>query len=126
MPNLGITLEDKGEGAGVWKLQNPEDIQRERERKQADAERKRLEKEAREKEKAEKEKANSVPPLEFMKALSLDDGSKKYAKFGDDGMPTHDGKGEELNKSQLKKAKKEFDGQKKKYEKVLAKEGMMS
>mmetsp|Transcript_2672 Transcript_2672/g.5565 ORF Transcript_2672/g.5565 Transcript_2672/m.5565 type:complete len:648 (-) Transcript_2672:41-1984(-) len=121
MPNLGITLEDKGEGAGVWKLENPEDIQRAKERKQAEAERKRLEKEARDKEAAEKEKANSVPPLEFMKALTLDDGSKKYAKFGGDGMPTHDGKGEELNKSQLKKAKKEFEGQKKKYEKVMAK-----
>ena len=34
-------------------------------------------------------------------------------------MPTHFHHGEPLNKSQMKKANKEFQGQKKKYEKSL-------
>jgi len=64
---------------------------------------------------------NRVSPEDFMKALTLDDGkTTKYSKFGDDGMPTHDDKGEELAKNQLKKANKEFQTQKKKFDKGTA------
>jgi hypothetical protein len=45
---------------------------------------------------------------------------KKYSKFNDEGCPTHDGAGEELNKNQLKKALKEVAAQKKKYDKWVA------
>ena len=116
-------LEDKEGTKGVWKLANPEDIKRQKEQKELEVQRKAAEKAAREKEAAEKEKLNLVPPSDFLRQLTLDDAKTlKYSKFGEDGMPTHNNEGEELNKNQMKKAKKEFEGQKKKYEKAIAKQ----
>lgn len=123
LPGLGVQLEDKEGSKGVWKLANPEDIKRQKEQKEQEAARKAEEKAAREREAAEKEKANLIAPLDFLKTLTLDDGKTlKYGNFGEDGMPTHNNEGEELNKNQTKKAKKEFEGQKKKYEKAMAKQ----
>ncbi|GMH84150.1 hypothetical protein TrVE_jg7116 [Triparma verrucosa] len=123
LPGLGVQLEDKEGTKGVWKLANPEDIKRQKEQKELEVQRKASEKAAREKEAAEKEKLNLVPPSDFLRQLTLDDAKTlKYSKFGEDGMPTHNNDGEELNKNQMKKAKKEFEGQKKKYEKAIAKQ----
>lgn len=119
LPPLGVRLEDKAGGASVWKLEDPRLLLKEKEQKEAEKRRK-------EEEKAAKKKASEIyrlPPVEFMKQLKIDDGdhsgSAKYIQFGDDGMPTHNHLGEELNKSQKKSAKKMFDNHKKKHEKYL-------
>lgn len=123
LPPLGISLSDKTGGQSDWKLADPEELLKEQEQKKLEAQRKEEEKKAAEAEKALKDEMNKISPEEFMKKLTLDDDSAtlKYAKFDDTGMPTHFHDGEPLNKSQLKKASKEFQTQKKKYEKATSK-----
>merc|ERR1711862_1046254 len=108
LPLLGIRPEDKPAGS-LWKLDDPEVLKKERELKLAE-------------EKRNKEAMNRLPPREFMKLIKVEDESNtlKYAKFDDEtGMPTHFHNGEPLNKSQEKKAKKEWSAQLKKYEKIM-------
>ena len=83
--------------------------------------RKEEEKVKREKEALEKKKAAMVTPEEFLKAMKMEDGTPMYGGFGEDGIPTTDGKGEALNKSAGKKVKKLWEGQRKKYEKAKGK-----
>merc|ERR1712087_791040 len=123
---LGVRLEDKTTGS-VWKLMDPKEIlaqmeekkRKEEEKKQAAAAAKAL--------KEKKDAMNRLSPEEFMRQLTIDDADKgeilKYSKFDDaTGLPTHFHDGEPLNKNQTKKAGKEFQGQKKKYEKYLSKQ----
>lgn len=121
LPPLGIRLEDKTGGKSVWKLADPAELLKEKEQKEQEKKRKQAEKQAAAEEKAKKDAMNKLSPEEFMKKLTLEDDKDKlkYSKFGDDGMPTHFHTGEPLNKSQLKKANKEFQAQKKKYEKSM-------
>ena len=119
LPNVGVQLEDKEGSKGVWKLANIEDLKREKEQKEAEKNRKAMEKAKAKEEAAAKEALNRVAPEEFMKMLTLDDKkTMKYSKFDEAGVPTHDAEGEELKPSGVKKAKKEMEGQKKKYEKA--------
>lgn len=119
LPLLGIRLEDKTDGS-VWKLADPQDLIREMQQRQAEAERKAEEKATKAAEAAQKEAMNKLPPIDFMKQLTLEDGeTPMYSKFGDDGLPTHDSQGEPLNKNQTKKAQKAFQTQQKKYEKFM-------
>lgn len=128
LPELGIRLEDKPDGS-IWKLCDPEELRRERELKEQEAARKLAEKEAIKEQARLKELMNRMPPIEFMKQLTLDDNDngsiskkKKYDSESFDestGLPTKLSNGEELNKNQKKKAMKEYSGQKKKYEKYL-------
>ena len=122
LPPLGVRLEDKATGS-VWKLMDPKDIE------QLEEEKKRKEQEkveammAAKKLQEQKNALNKLTPEEFMKTLTIDaDGKEiaKYSKFDESGMPTHFHTGEPLNKNQGKKAAKEFQGQKKKYEKYLS------
>jgi len=127
LPPLGIRLEDTTSGGrkSVWKLADPAELMREQEQKRLEEERRRAEKAAKAVEQAKKDALNSMPPIEFMKQLTLDDSPDvpKYSQFDPDtGMPTHFHTKEPLNKSQLKKAAKEFQGQTKKYEKHCAKQ----
>jgi len=122
LPPLGIRLEDKTGGKSVWKLADPAELMKEREQKKLEEERKAQEKKKAAEEKAKKDAMNKLSPEEFMQKLTLDDdsGKNKYSKYDESsGMPTHFHDGEALNKSQAKKATKEFQGQKKKYEKFL-------
>jgi len=123
LPPLGIRLEDKTGGQSVWKLADPEELIKEQQQKQLEKERKEAEKLAAAEEKAKKDALNKLSPEDFMRQLTLDDDSSKlkYSKFDDSGMPTHFHDDEPLNKSQLKKATKEFQAQKKKYEKAMSK-----
>ena len=120
LPPLGIRLEDKTGGKSMWKLADPEELLKEKEQKEQEKKRKEAEKKAAAEEKARKDAMNKLTPEEFMKQLTLDDGTDKlkYSKFDDTGIPTHFHDGEPLTKSQLKKANKEFQSQKKKYEKA--------
>jgi cysteinyl-tRNA synthetase len=121
LPPLGIRLEDKTGGKSVWKLADADELMREREQRELEKKRKEEEKRKAAEEKAKKDEMNKLSPEEFMKKLTIDDGSDalKYSKFDDNGMPTHFHDGQLLNKSQQKKAMKEFQGQQKKYEKFL-------
>jgi cysteinyl-tRNA synthetase len=124
LPPLGIRLEDKTAGNSVWKLDDPEVLMKEREICKAEKARKEEEKRKRLQEEVAKEALNKIPPGEYIKALTLEDGATlKYSQFSEDGMPTHLHGGEELTKGQKKTASKEFTAQKKKYEKWHAKQG---
>ena len=121
LPPLGIRLEDKTGGKSVWKLTDPNELMKEREQRELEKKRKANEKLQAAAEKAKKDALNKLSPEEFMKQLSLEDNTTlKYSKFDETtGLPTHMHNGDELNKNQLKKAKKEFEGQKKKHQKYL-------
>ena len=121
LPPLGIRLEDKTGGKSVWKRADPAELMKEREQQELEKQRKADEKKAATEEKAKKDALNKLSPEDFMKQLTLDDDSArlKYSKFDEAGLPTHFHDSEELNKSQMKKAKKELQGQQKKYEKFL-------
>merc|ERR1712111_168641 len=114
LPNLGVRLEDKENEPTVIKLVDKAELLREKEEKKAQEEKKRLEKEAKKAEAAAKaaalEAQRKIPPSELFKGET-----DKYSKFDDKGMPTHDAKGEELPKSQLKKLQKVYAAQEKKY-----------
>jgi len=119
LPPLGIRLEDKAEGS-VWKLADPEELILEMQQKEADAERKAEEKAAKAAEQAKKDAQNKLSPEDFMRQLTLEDGATPmYAKFDEAGVPTHDDKGEPLNKNQSKKVQKLFKTQQAKYDKYL-------
>lgn len=127
LPPLGIRLEDKA-GGSVWKLADPAELLREKEQKKLEDQRRAAEKAEKAAAQAKKDALNAMPPTEFMKQLTIEDEETKeekpkYSQFDDaTGMPTHFHTNEPLNKSQLKKASKEFSGQAKKYEKYLAKQ----
>lgn len=119
LPPLGIRLEDKTDGS-IWKLADPQELIREMEQRQAEAERKAEEKALKADEAAKKEALNQMDPTDYMKQLTLEDGTAPmYSKFDEIGLPTHDGAGEPLNKNQCKKAQKMFKAQQTKYEKHL-------
>merc|ERR1719309_1632778 len=114
LPNLGVRLEDKENEPTVIKLVDKAELLKEKEEKKALEEKKRLEKEAKKKEAAAKaaalEAQRKIPPSELFKGET-----EKYSKFDDKGLPTHDAKGEEIPKAQLKKLQKLYDAQEKKY-----------
>ena len=118
LPELGVRLEDKENEPTVIKLVDKAELLKEKEEKKAAEEKKRLEKEKKKAEAAAKaaalEAQRKMPPSELFRGET-----DKYSKFDDKGMPTHDAKGEELNKSQLKKLQKLYDAQEKKYNAYL-------
>ena len=123
LPPLGIRLEDKQGGKSVWKLADPKELMREKEQRDLEVQRRAEEKAAAAAEQAKKDALNALPPVEFLKQLTLDDGTTlKYSKYDENGMPTHGSDNEPLTKGQLKKAQKEFNGQQKKHEKYLKKQ----
>jgi len=114
LPPLGVRLEDKPDGTSLWKLADPEELQKEKELKLLEEQRKKEEKEL----KNQLAKAKILSPNEYMKQLTSEDTQQpKYSKFDETGFPTHMSDGEPLNKSQIKKAKKLWASQLKKYEK---------
>jgi len=118
LPPLGVRLEDKAEGS-IWKLVDPATLALELEQAQAEAERKAAQKEAAAAEAAKKQALNALTPVEYLQQLTLEDGTKAYAAFGDDGLPTQDATGEPLNKNQLKKVQKLIKTQQTKYDKYM-------
>jgi len=72
--------------------------------------------EARQKRLAKMEKGR-VPPEEIFRPPNVPDGT--YSRWDEDGLPTATGTGEELSKNQQKKARKDWEAQKKLYEEFL-------
>jgi cysteinyl-tRNA synthetase len=124
LPPLGIRLEDKADGS-VWKLADPAELIQEMLQREAEAERKAEEKALKAIDEAKKESLNRMSPEDYMKQLVLEDGTTlMYSQFDvETGMPTHDNKGEPLNKSQGKKVQKMYKAQQQKYEKYLQAQG---
>jgi len=112
LPELGVRLEDKGAGS-VWKLDDPEVLGAERARKEGEVQAKNETKRLAAEKAAAKEAAARVDPRDLFK-------NGPYTAFDADGVPTQDAKGEPLPKSQLKKLKKEWEKQKKAFEKARA------
>lgn len=109
--DLGVALDDQEDGNALVKLAPAEDLRRIREEKRAAAEAKVARKaeaarqaEAQRLAKLEKGK---VSPGEMFKPPQVAEGS--YSKWDTEGLPTHDGQGEELPKARSKKLKKEWD-----------------
>jgi cysteinyl-tRNA synthetase len=59
-----------------------------------------------------------VPPEEMFRPPNVPEGT--YIRWDEHGLPTATGSGEELSKNQQKRARKEWDGQKKLHEEFLA------
>ena len=118
LPDLGVRLEDKEGEPTVIKLVDKEELKREREEKKAMEEKKRLEKIKKKAEAAakaaEEEAQKRIPPGEIFKLEA-----EKWSKFDEKGIPTHDAKGEEIPKAQMKKLQKRYDAQEKKYNSYL-------
>ena len=113
LPELGIRLEDKASGS-VWKLEDPETLRAEKQLKALELANKEEAKRLDAAKKAAKEAAASVNPVDMFKNNT----EKNYKQFDADGVPTHDANDEPLPKSQIKKLKKEWEKQKKLYDKA--------
>merc|ERR1711981_1408183 len=66
---------------------------------------------------ADLEAKKKIPPSEMFQTGEY---AGKFSKFDEKGMPTHDVKGEEVAKSQLKKLQKLYQAQEKRYNEVMA------
>merc|ERR1712029_129701 len=113
LPGLGVRLEDKDDHT-VIKLVDKNELLKEREEKRLAEEKKKAKIEEMKRQNEAKEAKKKIPPSEMFKSET-----DKYSKFDDKGMPTHDAKGEELPKSQLKKLQKVYAAQEKKYNEYL-------
>ena len=104
LPYLGIRLEDKSGQPSIWKLEDPETLIKERERKIEEKKQKEEEK----KQRAELAlKKKSTPASEWFKVFFAD----KYSKFDEQGLPTHNSKDKELHENERKKLQKEWNKQ---------------
>lgn len=110
--DLGIYLEDRDNLPALVRLVNQEMIKA-REEKEARARQKQLEKQKREQEALKQLEKGKLSHLEMFR-------TNEYSAWDDEGMPTHDAKGEEVTKSRAKKLRKDWERQKKAHEAWLA------
>lgn len=119
LPNVGVRLEDDDSGICKIKLVNRDELMKEREAKKKIEADKAAEKEKKKAEiavaNAAKEAQRKISPLDLFKS-----DTDKYSKFDDKGLPTHDTKGEEISKGQMKKLLKLQQAQEKKYNEYLS------
>ena len=118
LPDLGIRMEDKGSGTDVvtiWKLDDPEELRKEKLRKEELKKAKELQKLEQQRRLKEKEEKAKVPPQEmFRHQLDL------YSSFDElTGLPLTDAKGEPLGKKLIKKLQKEMEKQKEVYDAAM-------
>jgi len=111
LPELGVRLEDKGSGS-VWKLEDADALRAEKALKDREQAAKEDAKRADAAKKAEKEALAKIKPEDLFRTRP------GYSAFDADGVPSHDAKGEPVAKSQIKKLKKEWEKQKKLYDKA--------
>ena len=116
MVDLGVALDDQEDGKALVKLVPAEQLRAARDQTAAIAREKAERKaesqagiEAKRKEKLEK---GRMPPQEMFKS--------DYTRWDEDGIPTHDQKGEEISKNAIKKLKKAWEQQQKLHEAFLA------
>ncbi|KAK2157413.1 hypothetical protein LSH36_192g03015 [Paralvinella palmiformis] len=68
---------------------------------------------------ATRDAQRKIPPSELFKT-----DPPQYSQFDDKGIPTHDAEGKDLTKSQLKKLRKLYEAQEKKYSEYLKSQGV--
>lgn len=119
LPNLGVRLEDRENGASAVKLVDREQLLRERDAKRA-AEAERLAEKERKRAAAAavlvaKEAQRRIDPVQMFRHET-----DKYSAFDESGLPTLDASGAEVSKGQLKKLQKLQQAQEKRYSEYVA------
>lgn len=116
--DLGVALDDQEDGNALVKLAPAEELRRARDEKRAVAEAKLARKaaaaQAAEAQRLAKLAKGKISPSDLFKPPQVAEGT--YSKWDADGLPTHDGQGEEVSKAKSKKLKKEWDQQVKLHE----------
>ncbi|KAJ1668547.1 cysteinyl-tRNA synthetase [Coemansia sp. RSA 1813] len=120
LPDLGIIIDDHGDGRALVKFADPEQLRREREQREAEEEARRQKKEAQAREnearrqlRLEKAKVSPKDMFHTPEMLML------YSAWDESGLPTKDIDGEDLTKSKLKKLAKEQAAQEKLHNEYL-------
>lgn len=118
LPPLGVRLEDRPDAPrALWKRDDPasiqRDVERRREQERARAEAKAARKrEAEERQREELRRGEQEPQSMFREPQS-------FSQWREDGVPTHDAQGNELDKSRVKKMAKEQQRQRRLHDKYL-------
>ncbi|KAJ1961936.1 cysteinyl-tRNA synthetase [Dipsacomyces acuminosporus] len=120
LPELGIVIDDHGDGRALVKFADPEELRRERAARQAEEEAKRAKKEAAaraaEAKRQEKLAKGKLSPKDMFQTEEM---KKLYSAWDQEGVPTKDIDGAELPKSKLKKLNKERAAQQKLHDEYL-------
>ncbi|KAG2031456.1 tRNA synthetases class I (C) catalytic domain-containing protein [Suillus americanus] len=120
--SLGVALDDQEDGKALVKLVSPAELIKAREEKRLKLDAQAAKKaaaaeEVRQKRLAKMEKGR-VPPEEMFRPPNVPEGT--YIRWDEYGLPTATGGGEELSKNQQKRARRDWDAQKKLHEEFLA------
>lgn len=117
MVDLGVALDDQEDGKALVKLVPAEQLRAARDEKAAaardKADKKAASQAAAEKKRKDKLEKGRTPPAQLYR-------TDEYSKWDEEGLPTHDAKGEEVTKSKLKKLRKDYEQQQKLHEAFLA------
>eukprot|EP00828_Plagiopyla_frontata_P020855 TRINITY_DN267_c0_g1_i6.p1 TRINITY_DN267_c0_g1~~TRINITY_DN267_c0_g1_i6.p1 ORF type:complete len:609 (-),score=125.04 TRINITY_DN267_c0_g1_i6:43-1869(-) len=124
LPYQGIRIEDKKlEDPSIWKFESKEKLIKELEAKKEQEEEKKANSNKNQKQQKQKtdqiskeEKMKINPKEMFLKQTDL------YSKFDENGIPTHNSEGSELEEKAKNRLKQEWHSQKKLYEKFLSKQ----
>ncbi|KAK2957673.1 putative Cysteine--tRNA ligase [Blattamonas nauphoetae] len=126
LPPLGIRLEDRKLGEpSVWKMVDPVEFEREQARKEEERQKKEEQKKRLEQAKKEKEARASISPNDMfkneMEDLPSGERRPRYSAFDDNGIPTVDIDGKEIDEKTKKHLLQQWQKQKKVYENYLKK-----
>jgi len=113
---LGVRLEDKDNNTSVWKLEDPEILLLEQQQKEFEKQRKEEARLEQARKDAERESKAKILPEQLFRQ-----NPNEYAQFDENGIPTHNAENEPLSKNQRKGLEKEYQKQKKLYEKYMEK-----
>ncbi|KAJ1799281.1 cysteinyl-tRNA synthetase [Coemansia sp. RSA 2399] len=120
LPDLGIIIDDHGDGRALVKFADPEQLQREREQREAEEEAGRQKKEAQARDNEAKRQLRlqkaKVSPSDMFRTLEM---LTLYSAWDETGVPTKDKDGEDLTKSKVKKLVKEQAAQEKLHNEYL-------
>ncbi|ORX73569.1 hypothetical protein DL89DRAFT_273494 [Linderina pennispora] len=114
LPELGIVIDDHGDGRALVKFADPEELRREKAARQAAEDEKRARKEAAaraaEAKRQERLAKGKLAPKDMFKTPQ---NLELYSEWDGKGIPTKDKAGEDLAKGKLKKLAKEYAAQEK-------------
>ncbi|KAJ2485308.1 cysteinyl-tRNA synthetase [Coemansia sp. RSA 2050] len=118
--DLGIVLDDHGDGSALIKFGDPEKLRRERAARQAEEDARQAQKEAAaratEARRQERLARGKLSPMDMFRTAEM---AVLYSAWDDNGLPTKDPMGEDLPKSKLKKLAKEQSAQAKLHDEYL-------
>ncbi|CAG8471591.1 45_t:CDS:10, partial [Diversispora eburnea] len=121
---FGVSLDDQEDGKALVKFVNKEELIKAREEKLKVQAEKLARKEemakAKEEERKKKLEQGKLAPEDMFKNVKGENEENAYSAFDEQGIPTHDSKGEELAKNRVKKLKKEWETQNKLHTEYLA------